>query len=111
MYNNVYFDKQPSSQSTSKDTFSYQIDKIALQPHELPVTPTTEEICREFDTNIDSLPPTELISHKRDGCKHKHIVASKSNIFFIKYTPEHTLHQRWYLIQVDLKTSLELIKD
>ena len=44
MYNNVYFDKPPLSQSASTDIFSCQLNEISLQHHEIPNTPTVKDI-------------------------------------------------------------------
>ena len=76
----------------------------------MPKISTVTEICAEFRTDMGKLPPIELISHEKDGCKHSDIIASKSKLFFIKYTPDHTLCQCWYLVQVVFKTILKTNK-
>ena len=69
------------------------------------------DIFKEFETDITNIPPIEIISHESNGCKHANILASQSKLFFIKYTLENTLRQRWYLLQVYLETTLKVNKD
>ena len=69
------------------------------------------DIFKEFETDITNIPPIEIISHESNGCKHANILASQSKLFFIKYTLENTLRQRWYLMQVDLEATLEVNRD
>ena len=53
----------------------------------------------------------ELIKITRDLCKYNDILASTLKLFFIKYTPEHTMQQHWELIQVKLEASSEIHKE
>ena len=107
----IYNNKQPTSQFVSKDVVSCQLDELALQSHTTPKLPSITDIFKEFNTDMTNIPPIEVISHENNECKHVDIVASQSKLFFIKYTPENTLRQRWYLVQVDLEATLELNKD
>ena len=111
MYNDTYFDKPPLSQSASKDIVICQLDELALKPHVTPNIPTVIDIFKEFETEMTNIFPIEVIPHESNGCKHVDILASQSKLFFIKYTPEHTLRQRLYLLQVDLAAALEENKD
>ena len=69
------------------------------------------DVFKEFDTDMTNIPPIEVIPHENNECKHIDIVASQSKLFFIKYTPESTLRQRWYVMQIELEATLELNKD
>ena len=82
-----------------------------MEPHNIPQTVTALDIFKEHDTDVTNLPPTEMISEDGDRCTHDDIHASKHKLFFIRYTPAHTLRQRWYLAQVDLESTLDLNKD
>ena len=57
MYNDTYFNKQPTSQSASKDVVSYQLDELALQSHATPRLPSVADIFKEFNTDMTSIPP------------------------------------------------------
>ena len=111
MYNDTYFNKQSTSQSASKDVVSFQLDELALQSHATPKLPSITDIFKEFKTNMTNIPPIEVIPHESNECKHTDIVVSQSKLFFIKYTPDNALCQRWYLVQVDRESTLELNKD
>ena len=88
MYNDIHFDKPPSTKSESKDTFNCQLDKIALKSHSMPAFLTIKEMFKEFGTDMDNLRPTENRLKDVNSCQHTDIVASQSKLFFIKYTPE-----------------------
>ena len=68
-------------------------------------------IFKEFETDMTNIPPIEIIFHESNGCKHANILASQSKLFFIKYTLENILRQRWYLVQIYLETTLKVNKD
>ena len=111
MHNDTYFNKQLTSQSASKDVVSCQLDDLALQSRATPKLPSMIDIFKEFKTDMTNIPPIEVIHHENNECKHADIISSQSKLFFIKHTPENTLRQRWYLVQVDLEATLELNKD
>ena len=69
------------------------------------------DIFKVFNTDMTDISLIEVLSHENNECKHDDIVALQSKLFFIKYTPENTLRQRWYLVQVDLVATLEENKD
>ena len=102
VYNDMIFDKPPSLQSDSTDKFSCHLDELAMEPHEIPQHVPAADLFKESETAITKLPPTEIIPKDSNICTKEDILASKHKLFFIKYTPEHTLRQRWYLVQVDL---------
>ena len=91
MYNDTYFNKQPTPQSASKDVVSFQLDELALQSHAPPKLPSITDIFKEFETNMTNIPPIEVIPHESNECKHTDTVASQSKLFFIKYTPDNAL--------------------
>ena len=105
------FNKQLTSQYASKDVVSCQIDELALQSHATSKLPSMTDIFKEFKTDMTNIYPIEVIPHENNKCKHTDIVSSQSKLFFIKYTPENTLRQRWYLVSVDLEATLEFNKD
>ena len=107
----MVFDEPPTLQSKSLDKFSCQLDTLALGTHDIPESTTTSDIYKENNTDPDKAPPTEIISNPEKGCTRADIVVSKHKLFFIKYTPDHTLRQRWYSVQVDLEATLEMNKD
>ena len=111
VYNDMFFDKPLTLQSDSTDKFSCQLDVMALNTHEIPERVSVTEIFNENGTDLDNVPPIEVTTVHKERCTHADIMNSKHKLFFIKYTPEQTLRQRWYLIQVDLETTLELNKD
>ena len=69
------------------------------------------DIFKEFETDMTKIPPIEVIPHENNECTHVNTLALQSKLFFIKYTPENTLRQRWYLMQVDLEATLEVNRD
>ena len=79
--------------------------------HDVPKSITASDIFRENNTDLDKVLPTEIISDLRKRCTHVDIVASKYKLFFVKYTPERTLCQRCYLVQVNIEATLEMNKD
>ena len=111
MYNDTYFNKQPTSQFVSKNFVSCQLDDLALQSRATPKLHSVTYIFKEFETEMTNVPTIEVISHDNNGCKNTDIVPSQSNLFFIKYTPDNTQRQCWYLVQIDLEAPLELNKD
>ena len=64
MYNDTYFNKQPTSQSVSKDVVSYQLDELALQFHVIPKIPSMTAIFKEFETHMTNIRPIDVVSHK-----------------------------------------------
>ena len=91
MYNNIYFEKSPASTSESKDVFGCQLEVLVLSHHVPPHIQTTEELCKDYNTNIDNLPPIEVVQNVQHGCTHTDIEMSQSELFFICYAPENTL--------------------
>ena len=77
MYNDTYFNKQPTSQSASKDVVSCQLDELALQSHAISKFPSVTDIFKEFDTGMTNIPPIEVIPHENNKCKYTDIVASQ----------------------------------
>ena len=54
-----------------------------------------------FKTSVAHIPPIETEFDQKAGCSHSDIANSASN-FFVRYTHDNTLCERWYLVQVDL---------
>ena len=94
-----------------KTRLAVNLIKIALKSHTAPKNLTVTEIFEEFKTDMTNIPPAEIITQERNGCTHAHIIASQSKLFFIKYTTENTILQRWCLVQVDLEATSEINKD
>ena len=65
------------------------------------------DIFKELKTDMINIPPIEVIPHKNNKCKHADIVASQLKLFFIHYTPENNLRQRWFLVQVYLEDTFD----
>jgi len=80
-----------------QDQPQHPIDIEAITPHHppsdspptLPPEPTTP------------LPP----SQPSTPSLHESIINSRDKLFFIKYTPNGTVRERWYLIQIDLEAT------
>ena len=79
------------------------VDKLAFASHTPPISsPTAEELFQE--TGI-SIPPVEHVdSPTYASTKPPTDIANK--LFFIQYTPENILCHRWYLVQVDMESTL-----
>ena len=90
---------------------SCQLDELALRSHDAPKLPSVTDIYKAFENDMTNILLIKVIPHENNGYKHADIIASQSKLFFIKYTPENTLRQRWFLVQVDLKATLEWNKD
>ena len=105
------FNKQYTSQSTSKNVVICQLDELTLQSPATPTLPSVSDIFKDFKTNMTNIPPIELIYHNDNRCKHTNTVALQSKLFFNKTTLDNTLRQRWYLMHIDLDDTLELNKD
>ena len=111
MNNDTYFNKQSTSQSTSKNVVIYQLNELVLQSHATPTLSFVSDIFEEFKTNMTNIPPIELIHHNDNRCKHTNTVALQSKLFFNKTTLDNTLRQRRYIVHVALDATLELNKD
>ena len=111
LYNSTYFHPRPPK-TTSKHVNkpSTTIDEAAFTPHATPsitslhqATNTQPPIPEEDDD--DDRTTTEPTSI------HSDIDASTDKLFFIKYRHDGTLRQRWYLIQVDMIATEEILPD
>ena len=110
LYNDVHFHPKPPTSSKSVDKPSSALDKAAFQQHQVASIPTVEEMHTSTNTIstqqpiedeiVPTLPTTSQIATK--------IAKSKNKLFFIKFTPDGTLRERWYLIQIDMDSTKSL---
>ena len=115
----LYNDKwlQPRSnklntQSHHVDLPSNKVDNLAFLPYTPLPLPTVAELQRDDNIHGDDHHGTETreITNNKDTL-HASISQSADKLFFISYTPAGTMQRRWYLVQVDIDTSLSLRPD
>jgi hypothetical protein len=127
LYNDVWFDDKPASHPAPFD-FSASLHAIppfasgpfpslaelddSLGPSSLakpitatPIVSVTLDTldagpCDPFASPPMSVPPTSA------SLLYASILASTDRMFFIRYLPEGTLRPRWYLVAVNLESSL-----
>ena len=111
LYNDTYFPAHSDIIDPTTDTPSSTIDAVAFREHvadhdqnpmstmPLPPSPPASPPPKP------SSPPSP-ISSPSPPTFHESIIASHDKLFFIKYTPERTLRPRWYLVAVDLESTL-----
>ena len=107
---------KPPIQSTKpplKLTKPAQLTTLNNTHHSLPPSlPTVTELYQNLQPSepnptktIPNQPPTSPLTPLQ---LHNSIQQSNDKLFFINYTPEHTIQPQWYLIQVDLDASSSL---
>ena len=106
LYNDVYFPSSKSIIDTTTNQPSTSLDSLAFQPHPFPAT-TTNSSKFQLPPVPPSLPITRP-SVPLDNTLHSSIVKSADKLFFVQYTPERTLRPRWYLVSVDIESTLEV---
>ena len=107
LYNDTWFDKPPR---TSQPLFDYTHPTLALQDD----TPSPFISVSDLHANTNTIPPSPVIdtSDTTILSPPSPLVLSKSlstsdGLFFIRYTPEDTFKQRWFLVQVNhVETSI-----
>ena len=108
LYNDHLFKPHsPSILKPSRDLQYKPIDKEYFKSH-TPLAkplPTIKELYHATNT---SEWPIEEIPFAPAGLTHLHIHDSKYKLLFIKFTPVIALIPLWYLIQVDLDTTLDM---
>ena len=105
LYNELHFHPQPpNTTSPHIDQPSSRIDELAFVPHApaapfIPLDTVPVETPIEFLEQPSPVPPHILADQ---------VLASRDQLFFIRYTPADTMRQRWYLVQIDLQATEEL---
>ena len=108
LYNEKFFPENSKHISNpSKDNPSCTIDHATFLPHTLaPSMPTTDSL---FDS-IDAIPPSVEPSDNFPSPLPlpTDMNVSDKDLFFIQFTPSGTMRRKWYLIQIDIESTLEL---
>ena len=97
LYNDTFFSPSSITNPTVNQPSS-TVDSSAFMEHptpELPPPPTNSTIITQPEC---PLPPA-------DPSFHGTLCDSNDKLFFIRFTPEHTMRPRWYLIEVDLEST------
>ena len=105
MYNDTYFPSNSKHFTTpSKYQPSCHIDELAFQTHEVnDAIPSADKL---FHDTGAPRPPIETVTNATLDPTPTTIDFS-NKLFFVQYTPENTLRARWYLIQVDMESTME----
>jgi len=106
LYNDLHFHPQlPNTTSPHIDQPSSKIVGIAFVPH-APAAPFVPSEYHPVFTPIEIL---EQPSPEPPHILAEQVLASRDRLFFILYTQAGTMRQRWYLVQIDLQATEELI--
>ena len=97
--NTKHFNRPPDSPSSCK------IDELAFQDHT--VIDTIPSSDKPFHNSSLSRPTIEEVtSAALDPIPST--VEFSAKLFFVQYTPKGTLRPQWYLVQVDMESTLEV---
>jgi len=112
----LYNDKWLQSSGTNIPTSSPRINLPSSELDAITFTPSTIPTVDDLLVDGDIPPNRELISDPLpplldSADLHESIIRSNSRLFFIKYTPAGTMLHRWYLIQIDLASSVSSHSD
>ena len=107
LYNDTCFNKSPR---TSQPLFDYNHPTLTLQDD----TSSPFTSVSDLHANTNTIPPSPAIDTSDTNIlsPHSPLVLSKSlstsdELLFIRYTPEDTFKQRWFLVQVNhVETSI-----
>ena len=86
------------------------IDELTFQPHHTKI-PTVNELHNHADTTplfIDTTKILEIPSNPNALTLYQRISNSTYRLFLILYTPANTLARRWYLVQADIKSTMNI---
>jgi len=111
MYNDTYFSPDAIKMDSSKSNqASNEIDKRPFAEHiNAPIIISAAQL---FEESGNVMPTTEImISPSETSCRHDNIASSKDKLFFIKYTLDRTMCSRWYLVQIDIESTMEVNPD
>ena len=111
LYNTKYFHPRPP-RTTSKQVNkpSIPLDDTALNPHRFP---SIASLHQETQTQPPTPEPDDDDDRSTTDSNsiHHKITTSQDKLFFVKYCHNGTLRPRWYLIQVDLVATEEVVPD
>ena len=106
MYNDTHFPSNSKYFTTPpNDQPSCQLDTAAFQVHDVRNRiPAADKLFYESDLPSPTVEETtnSVLNPISDP------VNFSNKLFFVQYTPEGTLRARWYLIQVDMESTLEV---
>ena len=91
----------------------YTFEKIKFQPHNTKLT-TFNEILNHIDTTPHDTKTTTIINNPSNynaPTLYQRISNSTDKLSFILYTPYNTLTCQWYLVQDNLKSTMNLINN
>ena len=110
LYNNTFFSVTGQQMITPRsDKPSTSIDQLAFTPHTAPTFPSIKEL---FKSSNHKIPEPEIQRHTTESTNTLQINDTlHAKIFFIQYTPENTFKRRWYLIQIDIPSTIEINPD
>jgi len=111
MCNDTYFSPDAIKMDSSKSNqVSNEIDKRAFAEHiNAPIIIPAAQL---FEESGNVMPATEImILPSESSCRHNNIASSKDKLFYIKYTPDQTMRSRWYLVQIDIESTMEVNPD
>ena len=102
LYNKTWFDKPPR---TSKPLFEYNHPTLAFpecSPSPFPSVSDLHDVSKTpyVPPSIDQFPDTDILSPLSPLVLFNSLPNSNS-LFFIRYTPEDTFKQRWFLVQIN----------
>ena len=94
--------------SPTIDQASCHVDGLSLKEHNIKsCIPPAASLFKDYNTPIPEL--ETAICTSLDDLSDTVNISDK--LFFIQYTPEGTMRRRWYLIQVDMESTLEANPD
>ena len=116
LYNNTFF--PTNSKHITKPSYNHPIDTKAFLNHDPhPSIPASSTLSDHTSSNIVTKLPTQsstpdntspIVPFTVPVTSHSTIASSLDKLFFINYTPEGTMQPRWYLIQIDMESTLTM---
>ena len=111
LYNDIYF--QPSLHTRSRKPTNkpfLDIDNTAFQAHTFDSSTELHSTTSTTTHQVEALSPAPIPPSATSDCQSLHTIITNSTdkLFFIQFQPEGTMTFRWYLVQVDLGSTLAL---
>ena len=111
LYNEVHFHpKPPKTTSLTVNKPCCKVDEQAFASHSPLIQDLNSNNTEEENANLH-VTPTEQLHEPTTFSPlslHTEIDNSRDKLFFVKYLPEGTMRQRWYLVQIDLESTATL---
>jgi hypothetical protein len=108
VYNDTFFTLDGKQKHTSPARTESLMDKQASTWHDL--IPTTTEMHQATNTTPSNLVEQPMMEITTSNISNL-INASTDKVFFIKYLPQGMMRPKWYPIQIDMESTIEVNPD